>query len=213
MSMTSVCRFASKVCVLLMLGSTAGSALALSKFSRACRFADIPRPLQSTALDFFSVISTAPSGKFNYLWNGTAAQRESAFIIESLTTDYGEVRYNLYAENQVYEARFDSRDTFIGFEYVRSMSSGGWTAEKVPDDVAKNSRFEIFFQNRGLLYSARAGNSEIIEQFPLADPLRFWKFKVIGYHAYFNFNGNQTVTLGKSESTNCNLTEWGFEQR
>jgi hypothetical protein len=207
----SILRFFAAWFVLTLLPST--PVFALGKFSRACRWSDIPAVLRAPALDLFHIIGAAPAGKFNYLMTAPAIKQQSAFVLESLTVDWVSVRYNLYAENKVFEGWWSAENTYLGYVYMTSYQSDGWKAETIPTSVYNEPRLDIFFNNRGFLYSARAGHPEILQQFPDPYPGRAWKFMVVGQHAYYDFASGRTVSLGSSKASDCNLLEWGFENR
>ncbi|CAJ0704172.1 hypothetical protein R11007_04260 [Ralstonia holmesii] len=171
---------------------------ALSQFSRACRFGDIPRALQEPAAVFF-VLLGAPANTVNLPWR---IEKESHWILESITTDYGAVRYYLFASSTLYRYRPGEGKYVVGeTRYSR------WAAQRPSDAVLKDSRLQIFLHNRGTLYSARAGHPAIY------DVIEGPTARVGGTHWLYDPFIQETRPLAKTKATDCNLAEWGFETR
>ena len=186
-----------------------GRVYALAGLSRACAFDAIPVELQVPAARFFNIIGAAPVGKFDSLPSLSQRQKHRWWVLESLTIDWGSVRYYLYAENRVYWR--DPKAEFALWRHFRSTrSAAGWTAERVPDAVLSDSNLSIFLHNRAFFYSARAGHPEIIEY--LDDPDRF-EYAVSGNHYYYDPVGKSQGYIGWTRETTCNLSNWGFEAR
>lgn len=193
--------------IALALAVVTSDALALAGLSRVCRFDWIPGPLQGPAARLFNIIGDAPAGAFDNLSGAPLAEKKKFWIIESLTIDWGSVRYYLYVENRVYYM-----SPTQPWQEFRQMKSGPtWGQTMLPKEVTEDSSLRIFFANRALLYSARAGHANVIEK--LNDPDSF-QYRVIGNHYYFDPATKASARLGRTDIINsCNLSEWGLESR
>jgi hypothetical protein len=174
---------------------------ALSGLSRACRVGDFPTGSKNIAAQFFVALGADPTNV--NLPDAPDSVQRTRYILESITTDYGRVRYFLYATS----AQYYKADTYLGplWYNFRTMKTT-WTAQQVSDAVKVHPTFQPFFYNRGLLYSARAGASGIIEEFK--GP---WQFKVRGRHYFYDPATKVATELQPSSATDCNLTNWGVE--
>lgn len=194
---------------------TAGNVLALGMVSRACPVADIPSSMKLAALTLFEVIGDAPIGSLTRIRGYNQNEQYNWWVLESITTDYGSVRYYLFAENKAY--RYDDFKNAYFLEV--GYKSPGWVAMAVSEETYKDSRFEIFFANRGFLYSARAGHKDIVQRWsrkspaPGSTPLYkdFWW--VLGQHYYYDPVAKTVGYLGNTFATDCNLGQWGFGHR
>lgn len=186
-------------------------AFALNGVSRACRFDLIPSIAKDPAVVLFQMLgSKFPS--LALLPALSLAEQADHWILESLTTDYGSVRYYLFAENRVYERRYQSNGSTI-FSQVGAFTSPGWTAMTVRKEMYEDSRLAIFFANRGFLYSARAGNPDIVEKFSRNTSSLPRYFGVKGKHYYYDAVNKAVGVIGDSQATDCNLGQWGFGDR
>jgi hypothetical protein len=182
---------------------------ALGKVSRACPVADIPAGLKTAALQFFEAIGDAPMGSLPQLALLPAPEQAKFYILESLTTDYLQARYYLYAENRI-------RRTYIPFNIFQNVVitdftyKSTWIASSLANSTLTDPRFNIFLANRQALYSARAGNSNIVEFFPIDNNVARQDFEVVGRHYYRDPTNNMQSYLGVSKARNCNLLDWGF---
>jgi hypothetical protein len=89
-----------------------------------------------------------------------------------------------------------------------SYESPGWTAKTVSDEIRLDSKLAIFYHNRATLYSARAGNPNIVEY---RDPSVQWY--VMGKHLYYNPTTSRTESLQDTGAADCNENNLGFEVR
>lgn len=193
--------------LLLFCSFLSESAHALNGFSRACAFAEIPASLRGPALRLFGFIGTSGLTEWDFLLYEPEAKLWRYRINESITTDYGTARYYLYAENRI----FYRSSSATSYSFVGEHKSGGWQAETMPSEVYEDSILQVFFHNRSLLYSVRAGNPRIIEDSParsLGD--KYW---VVGQHYYYDPVSKVQGFIRTSEATNCNLSQWGFGER
>lgn len=185
------------------------SVYALGKISRACPVADIPAGLKTAALQFFEVIGDSSIGSLTPIASKTYNDQSKYYILESLTTDYLQARYYLYAENRTRKIYipFNIYQSVINTDYIYKST---WIASSLPDSLLVDPRFNIFFANRQYLYSARAGNPKIVEYFPIDDNIARQTFEVVGRHYYIDPINNSQIYLGVSKARDCNLSNWGF---
>ena len=197
---------AQTIAAALFLCASQGT-FALGKVSRACIFADIPPQLKRPALTFFGLLGM-PSDLDDLADRSDAEQRKYS-IEESITTDYGSLRYYLFAANAVYVIMANATGQAY-YESVKYMSP--WAAQSLDPAMFPDSRLKIFNFNRKVLFSARAGHPDIVT---LHGPhiATGYKAKVIGQHYYYDPVSRVSVSLGPSEAVDCNLTEFGFEDR
>src|SRR5262245_54254699 len=104
-------------CVLL---SYTGSCFALGAVSRACNFYWIPVGAQTVAARFFYALG---ADEFVLsLPNADVATQAQYWINESLTTDYGSVRYYLFAVRNLYQMQSLSSDySSATYDYVNTL--------------------------------------------------------------------------------------------
>jgi len=182
---------------------------ALDGFSRACRFDTIPVALQGpAALLFYLLGAPASTATLNLL---PGADRY--WIFESITSDYGQVRYYLHAEASIYRWSPPFPPTGWRGDYVLSAgyTSGLFKAQEPAESILGHSKLDMFFSNRGSLYSARAGRPDIYTVQPTMQAPD--TYRVLGYHRYWNPAMQKAGVLDKSIATDCNLTNWGFGYR
>lgn len=199
-----------KLLVITLTAALSNNAFAVGAVSRACSFDKIPSSLQVTAAAFFMAIG----GNRNVIQNlpyASQYEKERHFILESLTTDYVNTRYYLYAQADIYfigtSANYypEYRNTY---GLYKTYASPGWDAETVSQLVLQDSRFKIYFENRGPLYSARAGNTDIVERLDWS-PVVFKNFKVVGHHKYWDPVSKKPFDLPQTVAYDCNLTDFG----
>jgi len=171
-------------------------AYALGAVSRACQFSTLNTAQQIVAAPFF-VAMGAPTNILTLPGKSTSEQQKY-WVRESITTDYGRVRYFLYAQSASYTYNYNNSR----YELFASYSSG-WAAEQVAEYLQLDPNFSKFYANRGLLYSARAGRSEIIT------PDGNFTFGVAGKHIYYDPVSKNVVALADTFATDCNLSNWG----
>jgi hypothetical protein len=198
-------------------------------FSRSCRFDDIPGLLRTPFLILTDIVGAAPVGTFDYLRTASVSTLRKHYIFESLTVDYFNVRYALYAENQVYilycpsgtQVANSSCTYRVQYSFKSkaedSSSPNGWAANVLNNTTIADVRLSIFFQNRAFLYSARAGHPNLIQDLRGLDASNsgndfFVNPITVGNHFFTNQSG-VLQPLGKTVARDCNLTEWGFGQR
>ncbi len=205
----SVLKCISKVVVALGFCALVPFAQAVTMFSRACPFGDIPVLLQSPFVLLSYAIGSAPVTKFAGLPFLSAEEKYKHFILESFTADYASVKYFLYAENKAYRY-YESTNRYV---FETGFKTNGWTINTLPESVLTDPAIAPLFVNRGLgvFANARAGHPEIIQLWSpkKANAYRdFWV--VIGKHYYFDATNNLSIYVGQSRATDCNLLEWGF---
>lgn len=193
-------KFLTAMTAVILLGWSQ-QASALSGVSRACRFGDLPTGSKTVAANFFVALGADPANLD--LPNAPDSVQRSRYILESLTTDYGRVRYFLYASSAHY---YYASTTYGNLWYNFRTMKTTWTAQQVSDALKVHPTFQPFYYNRGLLYSARAGSSGILEEFPA-----HMQFKVRGRHYFYDLSTKQATELTPTQATNCNLANWGIE--
>src|SRR3989442_14410643 len=97
------------------------NSFALAGFSRACPWNQVPSSLQGPAARLFTLIGSAPFGKFDGLSSLPANQQARWWVLESLTIDWVSVRYYLYAENRLYwhDDECNTHGTSCAWHYFR----------------------------------------------------------------------------------------------
>jgi hypothetical protein len=190
----------------ILLSAVHSSASALGYFSRSCPISEIPPNLRASAIALFEVIGTAPAGKLIPIIGMVESEQDNYYVLESITTDWLEARYYLYAENNVYQRECST---------VSNCTTPLLEAFTITDQVMSTSKFDIFFHNRKLLYSARAGEPEIVKYYLPFEKRSADAFRqspvVVGNHYYFDPQTKKQVFLGTSTAMNCNLGAFGFE--
>jgi hypothetical protein len=177
-------------------------ASAVDRVSRSCNFSTIPAELKPVSLLFFRAMG-APSSVMNILNNN----EEVYWIFESLTTDAFQVRYYLAAISTRYTKGVDSSGRSAYF--VKNTTYSGWTAEAISDAMKADGDFSPYYVNRGILYSARAGNPNIVEfSNDIGKPADY--NLVIGQHFYYDPVSKAGVTMGNTRATTCNLSKIGY---
>jgi hypothetical protein len=190
-----------KIAFLLSCTVFCSEAYALGAFSRACRFDQIPNGLQTIAATFFSLLG-APSW---VLGLPNHQEKSKYWILESITTDYMNTRYYLGAKHSIYQWY---EGNYSGWLHKMTRDSG-LTQDALNPSVLTDERFKIFTNNRMLLFSARAGSSDIVEraeQIPRADP---WsnRWRVVGQHYYYDPDRKRQISLTQTVAEDCNLKE------
>ncbi|RYF76867.1 MAG: hypothetical protein EOO22_00780 [Comamonadaceae bacterium] len=197
---------------------TGPAAHALAGLSRACSMAELSDAyLLRPALGLFSYLGMPP--KYLNLVSAPRDQLEKHWVMESIAADYGSLRYYLFAENRVYwhdiNPRTGAEENIV---FARNFKSP-WAAQTLDPAMFPDSALSIFKFNRKILYSARAGHPDIIEQYirplgysngfsySLPNPV------VYGSHYFYDPASKQTGRLPNSLATNCNLRTWGIEDR
>lgn len=206
-------RDARKAILCALFLSLSGNALALNMFSRACPFSEIPSTagLRTAAIVLSALLSTRPDYPLDYMLAAGYNDFQNDWAHESITTDYVNVRYYLYAEHWTWFR------TCSGSQCTNQVAdkyqSDGWVAETIPQPLLGMTNLSIFFANRAFLYSARAGWPGIIVHWNPPQPGTTRLSASTGRHYYYDPVGNQQVFLGTTVAYNCNLTQWGFGDR
>lgn len=157
--------------------------------------------IENRGRQFFVALGADPANLD--LPNAPDSLQRSRYILESLTTDYGRVRYFLYASSaHYYYASTNVGTLWYNFRTMKTT----WTAQQVSDALKVHPTFQPYYYNRGLLYSARAGSSGILEEFSPTI-----QFKVRGRHYFYDPSTKQATELPQTQATNCNLANWGIE--
>jgi hypothetical protein len=198
-----------KTLIKLAIASTflySNSTFALGYFSRACNFNELGL-LKAPSLILFRYVGMPLS----YLDLPFRSEQEQLkyWALESLTTDYGSLRYYLFAENKIYRIRGG-----VGY-YLETGFRSPWAAESLDPRIFTDSRLQIFKFNRKVLFSARAGHPDILQYFEKVSSPEYYRdfFQVVGQHYYYDTVSKITTYLGRSRAYDCNLTEWGLEDR
>lgn len=187
------------------------SALALGQVSRACQFSTIPSELKPVAAAFFYAVGA--DADVLTLPAQTRNAQATKWVLESLTTDYGRVRYMLFATRVLY-AKGGYKQSTNQVVYINQNQpiSSQWTAEQISDAMMADPKFSNYYLNRGVLYSARAGNPKIVDtnQYTTADAESALNYLVVGYHWYYDPVGKNIVRLADSQANTCNLGNLGL---
>jgi hypothetical protein len=186
---------------------SAVNASALGMLSRACRFDAIPSTLKAPALILFQYLGMPSS--LGDLDHRSASEQQNYWILESITTDYGSLRYYLFAENRVYWAK----NTTYGVAYFPEYSyKSPWAAQSLDPKIFPDSRLQIFKFNRRVMFSARAGNPQIVQnhQNSTNEISQAW---VMGQHYYYDPVSKSQGYIGSTSAMDCNLGDWGLEDR
>jgi len=191
------------------LGFCATNALALGAVSRACPFNQIPAAIQPEALLFFHAIGAARWEQLRFIALKPESEKRKYWMLESISTDYGNVRYYLFAESKVYRGhRLSDGRTPLRLE---ATYKSYWTSMRADPKVYTDSKLKIFFSNRGPLFSARAGHPDIIQYWnPVAPPGLVDYFHVLGHHYRYDPIVQREDRYAITELGNdCNLEDWG----
>jgi hypothetical protein len=181
---------------------TVGNAFAIGAVSRACQFNKIPTPFRAPAVLFFYALG-APSSVLR-LPDADDTTKAKSWILESITTDYVETRYYLYAQADIYFYNNNDRNEW---SKLNTYVSPGWGASRISRAMMQDDRFKIYYSNRGQLYSVRAGHPEIVSTMSL-----YTAYGVVGGHWYYDPSSKRTYSMQDTFAFDCNLTDWGFEK-
>jgi hypothetical protein len=180
---------------------------ALASASRACRYDWISEKNKP----FVEYLFYLAGAKVKDIWGVkklSKAEQSKRWILESLTFDYGEARYYLYAKAAIYYRMRNTNGTYTYTPTGESYESPGWTSKTVSDAIRLDNKLDIFYHNRATLYSARAGHQNIVEY---RDPTVSWY--VIGKHRFYDPDTRRSLDLPDTSAINCNEGELGFEVR
>jgi hypothetical protein len=187
-------------------------ASAVGAISRACQFNKIPPSLQNLSSDFFIAVG-APVDlirKIISIENPTIDPKY--WILESLTTNYLNNQYYLYAVSDQYTSGIEGgARSFIWF---RRFNSPGWGAQEISKDMRESDKWKIFYANRGIWMSQRAGVSTIVEDAsPFYKPNEDHSFAVRGQHYYYDPVSKTTVRLKDTVAIDCNMKDFGVKDK
>ncbi|WP_137938152.1 hypothetical protein [Chitinivorax sp. B] len=201
------------------------AAHAIGAFSRACSMKELSDKWAYAASAQFFIALGAPAS----IADIPPSERVNYFVLESITADYGQTRYWLWAASEQYSAsgeyRFSANRDYsrpVSWQRFRSLESP-WGAYVFSDAINNSPTFQkgaIFNHNRRLLYSARAGVAKIVEKVNADLPATISlysdnQFKGYGYfvrgtHYYHDPRRQKTLFYGLTKAQNCNLSEMGF---
>lgn len=188
--------------------ATSFDAYALGQVSRACSFAEIPSNVKKQISLFFYALG-ADSSVLRLPFRELSEQSEY-WINESLTTDYGSVRYYLFASRLLFEwgpVRFnDGPGTTDGYIFINRVNSS-WTPATLANAMKANPNFSPFYANRQLLYSVRAGSPSIVERLGRHEK---YHYSVEGRHWYLDPANGSLVPLANTEAIDCNTADLGI---
>lgn len=196
--------------ITVLLTAIAGNAHALGAVSRACRFDDIPFGTKWLAARFFYAAG-APRSVLTLRDLPSEDQRKN-FILEAITTDYLRARYWLYAVASVSALQPWNPDTgqyYDKWDYVTTFYSPSWIPQQISDAMRNDSFFAPYYANRQVLFSARAGDPKIVVDMSSWIDSGHTKFRVTGYHYYFDFANGVTNQLPNTVASDCNLPDLG----
>jgi hypothetical protein len=184
-------------------------ASALGKVSRACRISDIPLPIKREAMVGFEAIGNAPNGSLVALISLPIETQRQYLVLESLTVDFYN-RYYLFSEANItqswYPNLYDNARTYKVKYASPGFETQSWSAEL---KNYLNSSASQFSFNRKILFSSRAGHSNIVQYWP--NPVTgflVW-YEVIGRHFYYDPESKVQQDMGYSKANDCNLSDWG----
>ena len=172
---------------------------ALGAVSRACQFRSIPTALKAPAVLFFRAVG-APASVLS-LPDADARTQSESWILESITTDYVETRYYLYAQTDIYYSPTDENP----WTKLITLVSPGWGASRISRAMQEDDRLKKFYANRGPLYSARAGYPEIVTRMPHIG------YGVVGAHWAYDPSSKRTYAMQDTYAFDCNLGKFGLE--
>lgn len=187
-----------------------GSSLALSGVSRSCFISELSdNNLASPALLLFRYLGMPI--KYYDVRNKSRRDQEKYAIFESITTDYGAIRYYLFAASRVYKT---FKHPTYGTTEIRLHSEykSPWAAETLDPEIFKDARLSMFKFNRTVTSSVRAGNPDFVEKVDYrGDEER--RMIVVGVHTYYDPATKASGVLPDTTALDCNLGQWGIEDR
>lgn len=191
---------------------------ALAGFSRACSLQELKdKYLLDAFILFADKVSDKPKNYYLYKYSILSRnQLTGAFVPESITTDYGNARYGLFAHSRVYQLNTSTKM----FEVVREYVSSPLGIPRILKPIIRNdSALMLIFGQGGIIpYSARAGSPSLIVEFyntgivvGAGELGEQPTIKVLGNHQFYEFPASQWRHLPMSSASDCNLRDWGFE--
>lgn len=185
------------------------NAFALGAVARACQFSTIPENLKGLAVTFFRAVGAPDS--IRQLPGQPLSEQKKWWINEALTTDYFTVRYYLYAAADVYGLNNVPASTYYRhWVSHEAYTSQAWKANMIAEAMQRDPAFAIYYHNRGLVYSARAGDPRIAVQ---EDMAYFEGFVTLGRHWYYDPVNKVPGTLKDTSAMHCNLKDFGLENK
>lgn len=194
----------------ILLSCVSSPSFALGQVSRACSFAQIDPVRKYVAKEFFKKIGVSPTIA-DSVYNSSLSEQGYWWTLESLTFDWGQVRYYLFATSKVFV--LTGIDAFV--YYYTSMRdrnnqlmeyTSAWTAQQITQAMRNDPTFSPYYANREILYSARAGNPGILERFDASTP---GTFLVQGKHWFYDDQMKVRTNLPDTQTTNCSLENMG----
>lgn len=197
-----------KLAVLTVSLAVTLNASALGQVSRACSFAEIPSNVKKQVSLFFYALG-ADSSVLRLPFRELTEQSEY-WINESLTTDYGSVRFYLFASRLLYSwGHVDFNDgpgMTNGYKFWNRVDSY-WTPSMLSNALKADPNFSPFYANRQLLYSVRAGSPSIVERLGRHEK---YHYLVEGRHWYLDPSNGSMVPLASTEAIDCNTADLGI---
>jgi hypothetical protein len=187
-----------KILSVAMLVLTCSNASALGQVSRACRYDTIPEGLQNISARFFYAIGAPSFVKSIPQYDVT--EKSHYWILESLTTDYLRARYYLFAMNWALDQPFPP-----AYRLIQQVASP-WDAKEIAARMKTDPYFAPYYANRGDLFSARAGDPNIVVRVELP----YAQILSLGAHYFYDPNSKTTTRLPDSSARDCNLSNWGY---
>lgn len=197
-----------KPLIFSLLLSVSSSSFALGAVSRACFVSELSdNNLASPALLLFRYLGMPIH--FYEVRNKSKRQQEEYAILESITTDYGLVRYYLFAASRAYKM---FKDPFYGTTEWRphAQYESQWGATTMDPEVLKDSRLAMFWHNRNITSSVRAGSPDFVEQISFRSDEMRARMVVTGKHWYWDPSTKTGGSLPDTTAFDCNLYEMGF---
>lgn len=206
-----------QVAIFLFLGCHLGEPAALGKITRTCNFTEIP-PLSKSDVLHLSRSLGMPESLLD-LGARSTDEQSRYWSLESITTDYGSLRYYLFAENRIYRKKV--KGIYISTLFEVGYNSP-WAAQSLPPQIKNDTSLNTVFNfNRRVLFSARAGHADIWQRWEKVYPENgtdtMW---VVGKHYYFDpltqfqgYLGSTSIYSKNVGGAGCDLANWGFEDR
>ncbi|WP_138927852.1 hypothetical protein [Verminephrobacter aporrectodeae] len=206
---TSTLRHLLVIIVCIFLSKTS---FALGRLSRACFISELrDLKIEKEALLFFKYLGMPD--RFYELKNKSRGEQARHAIFESITTDYGNAKYYLFAESRVYKRFTHPRSGKTEYRKYKHYTSSFWDIKYLDPEILQDSRLSIFNHNRKVATSVRAGNPDFVEAVDYRWDELQGNMIVIGVHAYYDPSTRLTSYLNRSEATDCNLSNWGLQDR
>lgn len=175
----------------MMASGIATQSSAFVGLSRACRWADIPFPLQVAITQNFGASFEGVA-----LLDLPASVQPTIYALESITANWGYTQgLFLIAQSAQYARSRSTNYVFLETSYVSEWNGRG-----------------IWANNRGWLSSARAGSgsSSDISKIWVSKSLNY-EYSVVGSHSAWDDQIKHLYGYPLTTAMNCNCAELGFE--